>query len=41
MVSVYNVYMTNQFQITFARGGGGGGLNTFAEVNVNSTEEKT
>jgi hypothetical protein len=24
-VSVYNVYITNQFQTTFARGGGGGG----------------
>jgi hypothetical protein len=24
-VSVYNVFITNQFQTTFARGGGGGG----------------
>ncbi len=24
-VSVYNVYITNQFQATFARGEGGGG----------------
>jgi hypothetical protein len=24
-VSVYNVYITNQFQITFAQGGWGGG----------------
>jgi hypothetical protein len=23
-VSVYNVYITNQFQTTFAQGGGGG-----------------
>ncbi len=23
-VSVYNIYITNQFQITFAQGGGGG-----------------
>jgi hypothetical protein len=31
-VSVYNVYIANQFQITFARGrGGGGGLNLFLE----------
>jgi hypothetical protein len=34
-VSVYNVYITNQFQHTFA-GGGGGGLNT-----VNSKEENS
>ncbi len=39
-VSVYNVYITNQFQTTFARGGGGGGeLNPLAEVTVNSKEE--
>ncbi len=25
-ISVYNVYITNQFQTTFARGGGGGGV---------------
>ncbi len=24
-VSVYNVYITDQFQITFGQGGGGGG----------------
>jgi hypothetical protein len=31
-VSVYNVYIANQFQTTFARGAGGGGvLNLFLE----------
>jgi hypothetical protein len=25
-VSVYNVYITNQFQTTFAQGGGGGSI---------------
>jgi hypothetical protein len=25
-VSVYNVYITNQFQTTFAQGGGGGSV---------------
>jgi hypothetical protein len=35
-VSVYNVYITNQFQTTFTRGGGGDPL---VEVTVNSKEE--
>jgi hypothetical protein len=33
-VSVYNVYITNQFQTTFARGGGGGVVKSVVEVNV-------
>jgi hypothetical protein len=37
---VYNVYITNQFQNTFARGGGGGGVKTVSEVNMNRKEEK-
>ncbi len=28
-VSVYNVYITNQLQTTFAGGGGGGGVKNF------------
>jgi hypothetical protein len=36
--SVYNVYIKNQFQITFAQGGGGG---PFVEVTVDSKEEKS
>jgi hypothetical protein len=44
-VSVYNVYITNQFQTTFAQGGGGvwegGGLNQLVEVTVNSKEENS
>jgi hypothetical protein len=37
---VYNVYITNQFQNTFARGGGGGGggVNPLVAVTVNSKE---
>jgi hypothetical protein len=31
-VSVYNVYITNQFQTTFARGGGGGGVNYVIKI---------
>jgi hypothetical protein len=38
-VSVYNVYITNQFQITFAQGGGGGEKNSLVEITVNSKEE--
>jgi hypothetical protein len=38
-VSVYNVFITNQFQTTFARGGGGGGGNPLVEMTVNSKEE--
>ncbi len=34
-VSVYNIYITNQFQTTFASGGGG----VLVEVTVNSKEE--
>jgi hypothetical protein len=33
-VSVYNVYIKNQFQTTFAQGGGG--VNLLSEVTVNS-----
>jgi hypothetical protein len=41
-VSVYNVYITKQFQTTFARGGGGGGVvNPLEEVTVNSKEENS
>ncbi len=36
-VSTYNVYITNQFQTTFARGGGEQNLSV--EVTVNSKEE--
>ncbi len=36
-VSVYNVYITNQFQTTFAEGG----QNLFVEVTVNSKEENS
>jgi hypothetical protein len=32
-VSVYNFYITNQFQTTFAQGGGGVGLNLLIEAN--------
>ncbi len=35
-VSVYNVYMTNQFQATFAEGGGG---DLLVELTVNSKEK--
>jgi hypothetical protein len=38
-VSVYNVYITNQFQSTFAQGGGG--ENPLVEVTVNSKEENS
>jgi hypothetical protein len=37
-VSTYNLYISNQFQTTFARGGGGG-LKTVVEVTVNSKGE--
>jgi hypothetical protein len=41
-VSVYNVYVTNQFQTTFALGWGGGGVeNPLVEVTVNSKEENS
>jgi hypothetical protein len=33
-VSLYNVYITNQFQTNFARGGGGGGVKPLVEVAV-------
>jgi hypothetical protein len=38
-VSVNNVYITNQFQPTFARGEGGG--SKIFEVAVNSKEENS
>ncbi len=40
-VSVYNVYIPNQFQTTFTRGVGGmgRGVNLLVEVTVNSKEE--
>ncbi len=37
--SVYNVYITNLFQTTFARGRGG--VNLLVEVAVNSKEENS
>ncbi len=37
-VSVYNVYITNQFQPTFAQGGGGGEY-LLEEMTVNRKEE--
>jgi hypothetical protein len=41
-VSVYNVYITNQFPTTFARGRGGGWvLNLLVEVTANSKEENS
>jgi hypothetical protein len=40
-VSVYNVYITNPFESTFARGGGGGWWNPLVEVTVNSKEENS
>jgi hypothetical protein len=40
-VSVYNDYITSQFQKTVAQGGGGGGLNQLVEVAVNSKEENS
>ena len=40
-VSVYNVYITNQFQTTFDRGAGGGGRVRLAEVTANSKEENS
>jgi hypothetical protein len=39
-VSVYNVFITNQFQPTFARGGGGES-NPLVEVTENSKEENS
>jgi hypothetical protein len=39
---VHNVYITNQFQTTFAQGGRGGwGVNPLEEVSVNSKEENS
>jgi hypothetical protein len=38
-VSIYNVYITNKFQTTFARGGGGG--DPLVEMPVNSREENS
>ncbi len=40
-VSVYNVYITNQCQTTFARGEGGGGYDPLEEVTVNTKEENS
>jgi hypothetical protein len=37
-VSVYNVYITNQFQTTFARVWGG--VNPLVEVTVNTKKKK-
>ncbi len=37
-VSVYNVYITYQFQTTFSRGGGGGGR--FVELIWNRKEDQ-
>ncbi len=39
-VSVYNGYITNQFQTTFV-GGGGGGVESVVEVSINSKEENS
>jgi hypothetical protein len=39
--TIYNVYITNQFQATFALGGGGGGLKSVSRVTVNSKEENS
>ncbi len=39
-VSVYNVYITNQFKPLLLGGGGGGG-DPLVEVTVNSKEEKS
>jgi hypothetical protein len=39
-VSVYNVYVTNQFQTTFTQGGRGRGV-MLIEVTVHSKEKKT
>ncbi len=39
-ISVYNVYITNQFQTTFAQGDGGA-KNPLVEVTVNSKEENS
>jgi hypothetical protein len=36
-VSVYNVYITNKFQTTFAQGGGGG-INLSVELTVKSKD---
>ena len=38
-VSVYNVYIVNQFQTTFAQGGGG--VHPLVEVIMNSKEENS
>jgi hypothetical protein len=38
-VSIYNVYITNQFQTTFAQWGGGGGVKPIVDFNVKSKEE--
>jgi hypothetical protein len=39
--SVYNVYIANQFQTTFAQGEGGGEKNPFVEVTLSSKEENS
>ncbi len=39
-VSVYNVYIANLFQTTFAREGGGG-VKSLVEVTVNMQEENS
>jgi hypothetical protein len=36
-----NVYITNQFQTTFAQEGKGRGVSSSAEVTVNSKEENS
>ncbi len=40
-VSVYNVYITKQFQTTFAFFSGGGGVNLLVKVTANSKEENS
>jgi hypothetical protein len=39
-ISLYNDYITNQFETTFAHGGGGG-VNFVVEVTLNSKEENS
>jgi hypothetical protein len=38
-VSIYNVYITNKFQTTFAQGGRG--VKSVVEVTMNSKEENS
>jgi hypothetical protein len=40
-VSVYSVYITNQFHTTFAQGGGGEGEIPLVKLTVNSKEENS